>query len=382
MPVQTQMSSFAKKLGGRVAAANAEHKDKPVDLGMMRLPPGIRNGVAKIVTMTTKEYPDDKNGPGTKGQIFFRAAAVVISPEEHAGQKVVGLQTSQVISLCDVPAKGQRKAKSFNDNWYEFQNLFKLLGIAPPNETQQTDPTGQKTEAFYFAAMKSLTDPHRPPVYVAFSTRGWTPPPSAIQPKPEEMVFETWHGLAELNGTVPFNPGASVAEVAANQQPDPFTEPPMGLVEFPPRESTEDIATVVALLVETAMNDPEEVTEEEAAEASARLEELAWAAGWSKEQTAEATDWARVGFMALNAPTVPNENPIISVGSKWKFAKRTKDGIKLKDSQGQDFPAQGVEVTSVDAESRTCTVKAIKDGKTVIDIRSKKPTVVKFEWLE
>lgn len=437
MPVQTQMSSFAQKLGARVAQANAEHKDKPVDTGDMRLPPGIRNGVAKLSAMYTKEYPDDKNGPGTKGQTFFRASAIVMSPEYVEGpngkEKVAGSVTQFVVPLCDMPAKGKRKASTFSDNWYEFQNLFKLLGIAAPNETPQTDPTGQRTEAYYMAAMKTLTDPHRSPTYVAFSTRGWTPPqdkPTPMNPnppKPEEMVFETWHGLAEFNGQ--HDPAAGISETP----PTPFAQPPNAepFNEFPPTPEPQtmtqqgaapppttgpapqyqpsgdpDPADVVAALVEAAMNDPEGATQEGAA-SSAKLEELAWAAGWSKDHTAVANNWAEVGEMCLNqppqaAPVTQVANPAttqiqpgtpvifqtpwtaptaIAPGAKFKFAKRTKDGAKLKNNKQEEFPAQDVEVVTVNMTHKTCTVKG-KDGKTLVDIRSKQPIDVKFEWLE
>lgn len=394
MPVQTQMSGFAKKLGGRIAAANAEHKDKPIDVGMMRLPGGIRNGIAKLVTMVTKEYQDDTNGVGTKGQTFFRAAATVVSPEEHNGQRIVGLQTSVVIPLCDIPAKGLRKAKPFTENWYAFQNVFKLLsnGAIVCHETPQTDPTGQKTEAFYFAAMKALTDPTRPPIFISFSTRSWTPPPSPLQPKPEEMVFETWHGLADMSALPSHNPSSGVTVVEdSGTQPEPFTEPPTGVVEYPaagretPPADNPVTAEEIAALVELATNDPAGQTEE-GAEASAMLEKLAWANGWSKEQTADASDWAEVGSMALVAKNsngvVSADSSVPSVGSKWKFCKRTKEGHKLKNSNGEEFPPQEVEITTVDPAARTCTVKTIKDGRDVVDIRSKKPVAVKFEWLE
>lgn len=398
MPVQTQMSSFASKMGGRVAQANAEHKDKPVDVGMQQLPPGIKNGTAKLSTMYTKEYADDKNGPGTKGQTFFRASAVVMIPESVGGQKCAGMVTSVVIPLCDMPAKGQRKAKSFSENWYEFQNLFKLLGIMPPSETAQTDPTGQRTEAYYFAAMKALTDPQRQPTYVNFSTRGWTPPASQAQPNPSEMVFEEWHGLAEY--AVKHDPAAGVTERPTDPvvtQPEPYAPAPTPQFnEFapsaPPRQL--DLSDEVAALVEAAMNDPEGATEDGQV-ATTRLEDMAFAAGWTKEQTAGAADWAAVGDMVLNPPnkvppptetaqaTVPAPSPNgVTVGSKWKFAKRTKDGAKLKNNKGEEFPAQEVEVVTVDTAVRTCTVKSAKDGKDVVDIRSKQPVAVKFDWLE
>ena len=60
MPVQQQMSSFAGRLGARVAAANAEYRGKPIDTGNRRLPGGIKEGagVAKVQSAYTKQQTE------------------------------------------------------------------------------------------------------------------------------------------------------------------------------------------------------------------------------------------------------------------------------------------------------------------------------------
>lgn len=380
MPVQTQMSSFAKKMGARVAQANAEHKDKPVDVGIQALPPGIKNGIAKLIACYTGEYKQGAN----KGQPYFRAAGVIKSPTVFAGQTLEGRQTSVMIPLCDVAVRGMSKAVSFNENWFEFQNWFKQMGIGAPNETPQSDPTGQKIEAYYFVAMKTLLakGPH-----FGFSTRGWTPPATPQKPNPTEMIFELWHGLAEFNGQ--HDPAGAVTETM------PPTQTTAPTNHTPPTQTATavDPADEVAALVETAMSDPEGATPD-GAEATTKLERMAWAAGATKEQTAGAKDWGEVGEMALGifpsadstAPTTtPTTAPVAGmpgIGSKWKFAKRTKEGTKLKNAKGEEFPAFEVEVIAVDNANKTCTLKSLKDGKEVTDIRTKKAIAAKFEWLE
>jgi hypothetical protein len=393
--MQQQNSSFASRLGARVAEAHDEHKDSAVDTGDRRLPAGIRAGIAKISTAYTKQQTDDTGGKTPKGETFFRISAVVVSPVAFKGEKVAGMVTSVVIPLCDVPAKGERKAKSFKDQWFEFQNLFKLLGINPPSETAKTDPTGRKIEAYYFAAMKTICDPARP-TYVEFSTRGFTPKQTPEQAKagitPEEFVMENWHGLAKFDGT--HDPASGFSEApstspngnAGTSTPPPtdppFEEPPMGQVVMPD-EPTEplDLAYEVAVLVEAAMNDPEGATTE-GAEATHRLEVLAWENGWTKEQTGTASGWDAVGDMALTEPTATPTPTAPTVGSKHKFAKRDSKGAKLRNAKKEEFPPVEVEVASVDVANKICTVKTAKDGKDVIDIRSKKPVAVKWEWLE
>lgn len=393
MPMQQTNSSFAKKLGARVAQANAEHKDKPIDHGQRRLPAGIKQGIAKLQFMYTKEQDKD-DGMVPKGENFFRASAVSLGKivnghlvKEHEGINIEGITTAVIIPLCDVPAKGNRKERTFSQNWFDFQNLFKLLsnGSIVCPETPQSDPTGQKTEAFYFAAMQALTNPKHP-IYVEFSTRGWIPPATAQKPKPDEMVFEEWHGLATLPSNDQFNPAAGVTE-APPLPPAPSTGNGVPTQHHQGSGSVQDEKELVAELVAILTSDPE-LSSPDASEAAMQLETLAWARGWTKEQTGEAKDWAEVGRMALNAPQTPTAGDnlaaasVPAVGSRFMYAKRTKDGVRYKDNKGAEFPPQECEVTSVDAEAKTVTLKTVHDGKDVVDLRTKKPVDVKFEWLE
>lgn len=421
MAMQEQpMSSFAKKLGARVADANKEHMNKPVDTGMRKPPAGIRNGIAKLSSCYTKESTSEE-GRTPKGQTFFRASAIIEGQiisgklvKSHNGESIDGIVTQQVIPLCDVPEKGKRTAVPFEDNWFDFQNLMKLLRVYPPDgkdgrpnydipagasqETKQA--LGLAVEKYYFTQMKSLTDPKRPPVYISFSTREWTPPGTK-----NPILFETWHGTVDpskLNGQMPSDdPAAGVKEVASSDG-QPSTPPDVSRGPAPATAaaqtkdtevSEQSIEDKVAALVAVAMDDPEGATKE-GSTAAAKLEEMAWEAGWTKEQTANppspfSNDWTGVGQMALN-PSANDEQAgeeqtagaAPEVGSKWLFAKRDKTGSRLKNSKGQDFPAQEVKVTSVDADSKTCRLKSSKDGKDVVDIRSKEPVEVKWEWLE
>lgn len=427
-------SSFAKNLSARVSAANEEHKNKPVDLGFQRLPPGLNNAIAKLQSMVTREFEDDKNGQGTKGQTYFSATGVVVWPTTHEVVKISpdGIKTVETIHvenmtttffvpLCDTPAKGKKKAKTFSENWMKFQNLFKALSnnaIVCP-ETRQSDPTGMKTEAFYFAAMKALCDPQRrdpttkqlAPVYFYFSTEDFSPTLTAaeIAAKQEQQHYtmEKWHGLAQWNGQR--DPAAGVTVRSGMTAPSAPSAPPMppvdhgppvspdGLPFSPPvtnggavvDEEPADLEAEVAYLVEVAMADPTGQTED-GKQSTIRLEDLAMEAGWTREQIDAAEDWARVGDMALNPPDdeeeaqeEEQEDDTPAIGSLWMFAKRTKDGERLKNARsGQPFPPSEVEVTSVDEANKTCTVKSARDGKDVIDIKSRKPANVKWEWLE
>jgi hypothetical protein len=406
MPVQTQQSTLAQRLGGQIAAANAEHKDKPLDLGFKKLPPGIRDGIGKLQTVQLKQYGQDEKIVALRGQEYLHVVGVVMHPQAFNGEKVAGHQMSIRFPLCAIPANPTNqnsKPVSFSDNWYEFQQFFMRFGIDPPNETPQSDPQGVKTWAYYLAAVQTLAGraAGRDNIpYYEFTTRDWTPSKTTQQPNPKTMIFEDWGKQCQWNSQ--HDPAAGVNEMPpTGTQPAPFTEPPTGQVMVgnqpvtAPTATSVDPVDLVAALVETAMNDPEGATNE-GAEATAKLEDLAWANGWTKDQTAGAADWSHVGQMCLNPPApltvatpvaAPTTPPLVAAnvtpatGTKHLFAKRTKDGAKLKDNKGKEFPPQEVEVVTVNLTNKTCTVKT-KDGKPVVDIRSKQPIDVKFEWLE
>lgn len=396
MAQQTQTSGFAKKLGQRVAEAHDQHKDAPIEIGNRKLPPGIVGAIAKIqLLQTRKQEEEGKKIP--KGEWYFYGQAVVVYPREFKGNKIANLHTFMQIPLCDMPATQWKAAVPFSLNWKDFQNFFKWFGIIPPLETRQTDPTGQRIESYYQAAMKILTDPQREPRYIYFDTWGFTPKPTQANPNPDTILQQKWTGPAKLEDVMRLiaapDPAAGVTVTEPpppDDQTEVFTEPPQdGMVheevqQPSPDDSDADLAGEVAALVEVAMNDPEGSTQD-GATASARLEELAWAQGWTREQTGNAKSWRAVGEMALTSPQEESNastNGQVTVGSRWLFARRNKEGNKLSDNKGVPFPAQEVEVTAVNEEEQTCTVKTVKDGKDVIELRSKKPVVVRFDWLE
>ncbi len=395
MPVQVQQSSLAAKFKGGLAAAAAEHKDKPIDTGFQRLPGGVKNGIAKLQVLGWFTQEKEKGGKVPKGELYCRVSAVALSPVSHNGQKVAGLQTSLFFPLCATAATQYKQAQTFSQNFGEFVNLIKYLSNNTMicQENDKTDPTGIKTEAYYKGCMKILTDPQRPPIYVKFTTSDFKPDKKANETqeqydKREPMVIEKWHGLAEWNGQA--NPSAGVNLV--NTQPDPTDTPPIGADGLPNNVpgngitnsqihsmDTDDAIESIEQLVAVAMNDKGGATEEGAA-AITRLQELAWENGWTEEQTDNADDWEQVGNMALGSPSKA-QTFTVTIGQKFKFAKRDKDGVKLKNGKGEEFPSKEVEVVTLDPANQTCTVKTCSDGKDVVDIK-KKPIHVKFEWLE
>lgn len=396
MAVQTTMSSLAARLAGRsFSGANAKHKDKPVNTGFQRLPGGIKNGVAKINSLTIGTFKDDKNGPGTKGMEFFMARAVVVfsgnpgTPTEHRGIRVVNMTTTlhssihkmmPFIPLCDMPVKGKRSASKFDDHFYDYTNFFKMVGFECPH-TPADDPTSVKTLAYFDVAIKKLLDPAHP-VYITFSTSEWTPdltPEEKAAGKKledkEPMLFETWHGKTEWKG-IP-GPVGGVNVVGSNGAAA-HDAPPLvgadGLAIAPPGEEAQSLEDEVQALVAAAYEDDG---------AASRLTQLAMEQGWTEDEVVSPdTTWERVGEMALSPPEETTEGGAPTVGSKWNYTRRDSSGKKVVDRNRKELPSEEVEVTSVNEADSTCTVRSVKDGKDVMDARTRKPAHVKFEWLE
>ena len=386
MPVQTYQSTLAKRLGQKVVAAHTEHKDKPVDTGDMRLPGGIKGGIAQLNKMYIGQYKPDVKDESKRGQEFLRVSGVVKTPKAHDGVTCEGLVTSVIVPLCDEPARGKRDAKTFADNWAEFQNTFQLFGVDPPNVDNIAD--GDKRAAaimsYYQASMTALMQ--RKP-HFNFSTREWTPPALPEQEQGTPMLFETWHTECQYNGVV--DPLAGVSLPAQELQPEPFTEPPSGVPQTPTAApTTEDSSDEIVALVELVMADPNRLTEaisDEAAQAVARLTELAKAAGATDDQITAATDYDIIGQMALGSfedvPTALTLAATPTVGQKAKFRKRDSKGETLKDGKKQPFPAQEIEVVTVDSTNKTITAKTTKEGKPVVDLK-KNVIHIRWEWLE
>lgn len=391
MAAQVQQSSLAKKLGARLVQANKEFKDAPVDLGNMSLPAGIKGGKAQI----TKCYIGVKKDGEDKGKEFFMAMASIKSPEAHNGYALKGRFTRLMINLYDTPAKGQRKAKTFNEYWGEFLNFIKSIGESPIDTED-----GAKLEAYYNALCKKI-EKDKP--FIEFSTRGWVPPATPTQPKPAEMVFEEWHGKTDppSEGGDPVADGMTSGHSAPptqgvpELQPESFNEftPPTADHQAPEsdsptagaeNEAPDDPADVIMQLVQLASSGGADPTtdSDEIKNAKIQLAEMAVAAGATTDMVNAAASWEDVGSMALGQlPEDADQGATEpTAGAVYKFRKRDSKGNPLVNKDKQPFPPAEVEIVSVDAAKKLVTAKT-KDGKMVNGL-DKKPVQIKWEWLE
>lgn len=406
--VQASVSSMLKEFGGQLSGANAEFKDKPVDTGNLNLPPGIKFGIAKLQSIGWYVEEND-NAKTPKGKNKCEAVAICVYPLAHDGVKCEGLRTTQVIPLCDLPKQAYHKEEpNFKFHLGKFVNLLKQVSnnTMVCQETNQSDPTGQKTLQYWFGCMTALSDPKRV-TYITFSTSSFTPPARKpigwkqgdLLPEPTPLTIHKWHEWISPEEVAKYvgqhNPANGVT-VAGNtdMSPTAFEEPPQGVVDPKSIPSTNgdgsddtpefaNLEEEVTFLTEVAMDESNE--DSEAVQlARERLVELAVANGWTQEE-AESSEktWDDVAHMALNAPEPEADNNTPTVGSKWKYVRRDQNtGAKMKDRDKKELPPLTVEVAKVNLKNKTCNVVNTKDNRTVTDVRTRKTVDVKWEWLE
>lgn len=181
MPSQSGSSSVLAKLGNKLNQAVGKHKaDETVYPTGGRLPPGIEQGVAQLISITFGEF---KSGPN-QGKPFAMAQGVVKLPTEHRGIPIEGLRTNWGPEpLCDTTDRNN-KTTTFEEHVGNVLNMFRMLGL---NTAEYDDgDLGGMAEALVAA------EPH-------FRYRTWE-----MKAKPPEFPNprqgETWGGSCEHSG--------------------------------------------------------------------------------------------------------------------------------------------------------------------------------------
>ena len=162
------------KLGDRYDKAHEKVKGEDTDFGSgSGLPPGIQGGLAQLADIKISEYKTGDN----KGQLFFRAAGTVLTPESHIGVRCKGQFTSIMEPLCDTPG---RKRQTLEEHLSWVENELRKLGA----DTDDVDGDELLDE------MENLLE-EAP--YFNFHT--WQSKPTEQFPNPS--VQETWDGRVE-----------------------------------------------------------------------------------------------------------------------------------------------------------------------------------------
>lgn len=170
--------TLAGKLGNKLEEAHEEHKDDEIRISQGGdLPSGL-SGVAKLTECKFDTYSKGKN----KGEFFFYAHGVVLTPKSHEGIPVKGKLTKiGPIPMCDTPDWSSKQ--TFSEHLDDIYNELRKLGVNT-NEIDEDD-IGSDLERIV-AELKE-----EQPVF-AFHTWG-----GPTKEYPDRGVRHDWDGLAE-----------------------------------------------------------------------------------------------------------------------------------------------------------------------------------------
>lgn len=313
MPKQT--GSVLGKIAGAVGKAVANHAKDETKYGEGgSLPPGIENGVAKLVDCRFSQYEKGAN----KGQPFFLAVGVVQSPETHDGVRIVGRRTMIMEPLCETPS---RSRKTIDDHVAWVMNEMRKLG-AP------TEDIGDASELEELAKTLKMAQP-------SFRFRTWIGEKTEQFPNPR--VNEVWEGATEHED----EPEGAVEDESVDETEEETVEPEEEAAE---EESGDDLDALAS------------AADEGDAAAGTRLTELAMEAGLTKKQIDGAKSWAALVEQMGEGDSEPAAKAAPS------SAKIAKGDIYFYRPKGAKKAVE-VEVTAVNAKSSTADVVSLDDKK-------------------
>lgn len=182
-------SDFFRKYGDSLRRAHEAHKDDATEYSRFSdLPPGIKNGVAKLVEAKFDQYKTGK----LQGEYYFFAAAVVLSPASVTHNNRVidieGLRTQiGPEPMCDsTNSKGQVKTTDEHIAW--LYNELRKLGIDTSNlQFEDLEATVEALTA------KDEYGELINPIYIKFDTRAGKATPDYPNPK----TFHEWNGTTD-----------------------------------------------------------------------------------------------------------------------------------------------------------------------------------------
>lgn len=343
MAKQTVKSGLAAKLGKRLDEAVRKHADDPTDYGIVRLPGGITNGIAKLIECKFDQYKPGSNmkkadGSSAVGEYYFRAAGVVVSPEDVTDKdgnavRVAGLQTSIMIPMCDT--KTQAGDVTTVDDYIErVLNELRKLGV------DTTGATGDDLEPLAAAAKDAAP-------YFRFSTSKSKPTPQF----PDPRVWENWNGTKGLENYVPDEApavddqtGAAAAEPSANGTAGEYRD-------------DQDVDSLAAVADDD--NHPDQ------ADAQDKLTKFALDAGHTQKAIDGTKKWSEVADLIKAGAGEAAADPADEGGGAWEAGNVCTYKVKDPKNPKKAGKPTKCQVTAVAADEKTVTLKNLEDRKTV-----------------
>ncbi len=174
MAKKRSTSSLMKKLGSAGTKAVAAHANDDTTFSSGGdLPEGIDFGIAQLVDCEFSQYQKGD----LKGEYYFRAAGIVVEPDQVGNIKVAGLRTQIMEPICETPG---RSRESVEEHIQWVLNEMRKLGV----DTSEVDGDNLEETA------EALKD-EKP----FFNFRTWKGTASEAFPNPR--VNHDWRGVCD-----------------------------------------------------------------------------------------------------------------------------------------------------------------------------------------
>ena len=358
MAAQRSQSKLFTKLGQRLVKAHATHATAETTFSNFGDPPaGIDNGVARLVECKFDEYKEGDN----KGQPYFYAAGVIVSPKEHGGVPCDGLRVSIMCPLHDTPNRTSRK--TFEDHLGWVYNELRKLGV----DTTQLDPADLESTAealkqsapfFRFRTWKGKATPQFPDPRTNTDFCGAIPDYEPADADDGVDDGTTAPAPASPRAAAPpaaaAKPATAAKPAPAASNGKPSTKPRPAPTKQPEPEPAGDYSDDGDLdsLAERAADDPA---------AQAQLKELAMAQGHAEEDVDAADSWADVVEM------IKAGAPVEGGGAAEEFMPEV-DGVYYYHPTDPKTKQPGkkrveVQAVKVDADAGKCDLKDLSNPK-------------------
>ena len=345
MPPKVSKNSLMAKYGSKLDNAVKSHGADETNYGVVNLPGGIRNGIARLVECKFDTYKKGKN----EGEFYFRAAGVVVAPDSVGAGKsaipVKGLQTSIMIPVCDTK-DGKGNVTTQEEHIEEILNEMRKLGA------DTNDATGADLEVLAQGLKEAKP-------YFRFSTSQG----EATAQYPNPRVWENWFGV---KGVEDYSDDGETEKEETVDNTEEAEEPEVE--EEGAEETTESADTNDDLeqLIASAEDGDED--------AQATLTKIALDSGATKKEVEATTNWQEVADL-INGP-LPSEEEAVeeddtpAVGGMYTYKvaavdPKTKKPLVDPKTKKPKFKDVSVEVIKVYKASSTVDLKNYDDGKTI-----------------
>lgn len=344
MAKQVAKSSMLSKISNKI---KRPHEDVEVKLpGGGSLPPGIEQGIAKLVDCRFGQYEKGEQ----KGEYFFLAAGVVVNPDAHNGIPIKGMRTQIMEPMCDTPTRSRPTIDDHVD--WVINQLGMLMGKKPGEKIGiGVDDLESTAQAIKEAA------PY-------FRFRTWQGEPTPQYPNPR--TNEVWSGQCEYGEE---EVADDVEDDTANEPEADEPEAEAGEAEADNEPEADDVPFGDDL--DDLVADASSKDKVAKGKATRELEKRAIAAGHTAEDVDGADNWEAVAVWIREgaAPSAEDEPTPPKVKDVYYYAPA---GSKKRIE---------VEVVSVSTKNETATVQ---DGDTKKPIlgKDKKPLAIAWSDLE